>query len=303
MRRTSGPLPAVPAPASASAPVSAPAPARTPAGTVALTALACGLLLTGCGAPSGLGKGEPAPSASSQPQPETLWPAWSPASPSLSDAVTDPELQPAPDPLPDSPAVPAGGLAAMDQLDVLRADPRMGRLTRRGPVDKPGTPGVRPAVLHDLTGDRKPELISAVDLESGRVVLAVYTVREGKIVPILYTSGVRPVVEAIGVDLVVRGSATDGGEQAVRYRWDGNRMITVSEVRSYRTENTEGTAKEPGADQGQGPDQEPDGPRRSVPRSVPPPAPKQPRPPARTPPSAPPSAPSSTPTSTPSGAP
>ncbi|CAM5316016.1 lipoprotein [Streptomyces spiroverticillatus] len=194
------------------------------------------VLLAGCGAPEGLGPGEPAPSASAQPRPQTLWPAWSPESSSPSDAVTDPELQPAPDPLPDSPAVPAGGLAAMDQTDVLRADPRMRRLTRRGPVDKPGKPGIRPAVLHDLTGDGKPELICAVDLESGRVVMAAYTVRDGKIVPILYTSGVRPVVESVGVDLVVRGSATDGGEQAIRYRWDGNRMLTVSEVRSFRAD-------------------------------------------------------------------
>ncbi|MGW7412830.1 hypothetical protein [Streptomyces sp. NPDC054863] len=292
MRRTSGPLPAAPAPARP--------PARVTA--VALTALACGVLLTGCGAPAGLGKGEPAPSASSQPQPETLWPAWTPASPSLSDAVTDPELQPAPDPLPGPLAVPAGGLAAMDQLDVLRADPRMGRLTRRGTVDKPGTPGIRPAVLHDLTGDRKPELISAVDLESGRVVLAVYTVRGGKVVPILYTSGVRPVVEAIGVDLVVRGSATDGGEQAIRYRWDGNRMITVSEVRSFRTEKaentetTEDTVQEQGTGgvqdpAGQDPDQDEDSgaPGRGVPQSVSP--------------SAPPSAPASAPPSAPAGAP
>jgi hypothetical protein len=163
-------------------------------------------------------------------------------------------------------------------------------------------------VLHDLTGDRKPELISAVDLESGRVVLAVYTVREGKVVPILYTSGVRPVVEAIGVDLVVRGSASDGGEQAIRYRWDGNRMITVSEVRSFRTENT---VKEPGTGQepdpeGQNPDEEEDSgaPRRGVPQSVPPPAPKQPRPPAaRTSPSAPASAPPASRPSAPAGAP
>ncbi|GAA3489583.1 hypothetical protein GCM10018987_36660 [Streptomyces cremeus] len=151
--------------------------------------------------------------------------------------MTDPELQPAPQPLPQSPAVPAGGLAAMDQLDVLRADPRMARLTRREPVDRPGEPGVRPAVLHDLTGDGTPELISAVDLESGRTVMAAYTVRDARIVPILHTSGVRPVVESVGVDLVVRGSATDGGEQAIRYRWDGNRMITVSEVRSFRTDD------------------------------------------------------------------
>ncbi|MFJ4875442.1 hypothetical protein ACIP93_09535 [Streptomyces sp. NPDC088745] len=208
-----------------------------PAGPAAAATALCAALLAGCGSPDGLGAGEPAPSATAQPRPRTLWPAWSPESSSPSDAVTDPELQPAPQPLPQSPAVPAGGLAAMDQLDVLRADPRMARLTRREPVDRPGKPGVRPAVLHDLTGDGTPELISAVDLESGRTVMAAYTVRDARIVPILHTSGVRPVVESVGVDLVVRGSATDGGEQAIRYRWDGNRMITVSEVRSFRTDD------------------------------------------------------------------
>ncbi|MFI5803291.1 hypothetical protein [Streptomyces sp. NPDC051561] len=248
--------------------------------------VAVGLLgaVTACGAPSGLGKGEPAPAASAQPVPATLWPAWSPKSSSPSDAVSDPELQPTPEPLAGAPVVPAGGFASMDQLAVLRADPRMKRLTRHGVVEKPGQPGVRPAVLRDLTGDRRPELISAVDLESGRVLMAVYTVREGKVVPILHTSGVRPVIESVGVDLVVRSSATDGGEQSVRYRWDGHRMITVSEVRSYRNEvrhngdGTPGIATNPDA-----PSQEPGTPRTGTPRPVPsppqpPPGPSQDRP-------------------------
>ncbi|MFJ6697636.1 hypothetical protein ACIQM4_16420 [Streptomyces sp. NPDC091272] len=223
MRRASGPPAAVPAPAAAAV----------------LAALGCGVLLTGCGAPSGLGEGGPAPSATTEAQPKNLWPAWSPGSPAASDAAADPARQPAPDPLSGAPTVPPGGLAAMDQLDVLRADPRMARPAGRGAVDRPGTPGVRPAALHDLTGDRQPELISAVDLESGRMLLAVYTVREGQIVPVLHTSGLRPVVEAVGEDLVVRGPTADGGEQAVRYRWDGRRMVTASEVRSVRTTSPE----------------------------------------------------------------
>lgn len=257
-------------------------------------------VLTGCGAPAGLGKGEPAPPASAQPLPRTLWPAWSPESASPSDALTDPELQPAPEPLADGPAVPADGFASLDQVEVLRADPRMRRLARRGAVDRPGKPGVRPAVLHDLTGDGRPELISAVDLESGHVLMAVYTVREGKIVPILYTSGVRPVVEAVGADLVVRNSAADGGEQAIRYHWDGERMITVSEVRNYPTRGagegagtSEGTG-EGAADGGSGttgpgapaPGQGSGSSRGGIPRSlaphpreVPPSAPTSPTPP------------------------
>ncbi|MBB6434037.1 hypothetical protein [Streptomyces candidus] len=194
-------------------------------------------VLAACGAPSGLGRSEPAPAASAQPVPEKLWSDWSPESSSPSDAGTDPELQPAPEPLSGAPAVPAGGFSALDQVTVLRADPRMKALTQDGVRREPGAPGIRPAELRDLTGDGRNELISAVDLESGRVVVAVYTQRGSQIVPILHTSGVRPVIEAVGVDLVVRGSATDGGEQSVRYRWDGNRMITVSEVRSFRTDN------------------------------------------------------------------
>jgi hypothetical protein len=254
-------------------------------------ALGLVVLITGCGAPAGLGEGEPAPPASAQPLPRTLWPAWSPESSSPSDAVTDPALLPTPEPLADGPVVPADGFASLDQLEVLRADPRMRRLTRRGVVDGPGKPGIRPAVLHDLTGDKRPELISAVDLESGHVRLAVYTVREGRIVPILYTSGVRPVVEAVGVDLVVRSSVADGGEQSIRYRWDGQRMITVSEVRSYGVAGAGGGAGG-GTDEGEaegagdsgsgtGPDAPAPGrgsgaPRSGLPKSVAPQAPRVP---------------------------
>ncbi|MFF0742470.1 hypothetical protein ACFYVL_18925 [Streptomyces sp. NPDC004111] len=245
----------------------------------AFVALGLAGLLTGCGAPSGLGKSEPAPPASAQPLPETLWPEWSPKSTSPSDAVTDPELQPAPEPLAGAPAVPADGFASLDQLEVLRADPRMKRLTRRGPVDRPGRPGVRPPVLHDLTGDERPEMISAVDLESGRVLIAVYTVRTGQIVPILHTSGLRPVVEAVGTDLVVRSSQSDGGEQTVRYRWDGTRMITVSEVRDYPTDGDRQGGTDGGATAG--PDVRPSqAPRGGTPQPV---APRPARPPAATP--------------------
>lgn len=245
--------------------------ARVAAPAAAAAASLCAALAA-CGAPSGLGRSEPAPAASAQPVPEKLWSGWSPESPSPSDAVTDPELRPAPEPLPDAPAVPAGGFAALDQVTVLRADPRMKALTQGGVRRAPGTPGVRPAELRDLTGDGRDELISAVDLESGRVVVAVYTVRGSQIVPILHTSGVRPVIEAVGVDLVVRGSAADGGEQTVRYRWDGNRMITVSEVRSFSTDSG---ATDPDGDPQPGtpvpaPGTKPGAPPTSVPTPAPP---------------------------------
>lgn len=138
-------------------------------------------------------------------------------------------------PLPESLKVPKEGLRGMDPMEILKADPRAKGLVRLPAIDRPGQPGIRPPVLHDLTGrDGSPELIIAADVESHRTVVIVYTVRDGRVVPILYTVGSRLAVEAVGTDLVTRGAADDGAEQAVRYRWDGVRLSPVSDIKTYK---------------------------------------------------------------------
>ncbi|MFJ7160108.1 FG-GAP repeat protein [Streptomyces sp. NPDC101118] len=199
----------------------------------ALAVSAVLLALGGCAAPGGLGVGEPAPAVSAQPRPEELWPAWAIGSPEAPGAAAA-TRQPPPEPLPDGPAVPAGGMAAVDPLEVLRADKRMKPFLARGMISGPGHAGIRPPVLHDLTGDGKPDLVIGADLESGRSAIAVYTARDGRVVPVLYTSGRRMAVEALQHDLLVRTAANDGAEQAVRYRWDGRRLSVVSDEKRYR---------------------------------------------------------------------
>ncbi|MEU7578893.1 hypothetical protein AB0B50_14955 [Streptomyces sp. NPDC041068] len=201
------------------------------------------LALTGCGSTNGLGPGEAAPSVSMQPHPEAVWPAWSGTS--RAPGAEAGTRQPPPQPLKGLPKVGSGGLAAMDVHAILRADPRTRPLADRGLIDRPGRAGLRPPMFVDLTGDKKPELLVAADTESGRNVLAVYTERDGKVYPILFTSGRNLSVETIGPDLLVRTPCAEGGEQAVRFHWDGARMSTVSDVKSYKKQPDPTKTSEP----------------------------------------------------------
>ncbi|MFF1376813.1 hypothetical protein [Streptomyces sp. NPDC058308] len=207
---------------------------RRPAllGAAPFAALAA-LALPGCAGPTGLGPGESAPSVSVQPHPEAVWPAWSGSSPRSPGAEAS-TRQPPPRPLKGLPTVGSQGLASLDVHAVLRADPRTKPLAGRGMIDRPGRAGLRPPMFVDLTGDKKPEMLVAADTESGRSLLAVYTERDGKVYPILFTSGRNLSVETIGPDLLVRTPCSEGGEQAVRFHWDGARMSTVSDIKNYR---------------------------------------------------------------------
>lgn len=200
--------------------------------TAALLLCATALALGGCAAPGGLATGEPVAPVSPQPLPQTLWPAWADDSPKAAGVATG-TRQPAPSPLPDGPEVGPGGLAAVDALDVVRADKRMRQMLGKGKIDAPGRAGVRPGVLLDVTGDGKKELLVAADTETGRTALSVYAAQGGRIVPVLFTIGRRMAAESLGRDLLIRTAADDGSEQAVRYRWDGERMTVVSDERRY----------------------------------------------------------------------
>ena len=168
-----------------------------------------------------------------QPRPQPLWPAWSSTSSEAPGADTATH-QPPPEPLKGLPEVGKGGLGGLDFRKVLRADPRMRALADRATIERPGRAGLRPPALTDVTGDGKPELLVAADTESGRSVLAVYRELGGQVYPILFTAGKRVGIETLGPDLLVRSPCADGGEQAVRFHWDGVRMSTVSDIKSYR---------------------------------------------------------------------
>ncbi|MCX5198094.1 hypothetical protein OOK31_30095 [Streptomyces sp. NBC_00249] len=200
--------------------------------TAALLLCATALALGGCAAPGGLAPGDAAPPVSAQPRPQALWPAWSEESPKAPGAATG-TRQPSPAPLRDGPAVGPGGLTAVDALDVVRADRRMRQFLGKGRIHAPGGAGVRPAAYLDVTGDGKKELVVAADTETGRTALSVYRADGERIVPVLFTLGRRMAVESLGADLLVRTAADDGSEQAVRFRWDGERMTVVSDERRW----------------------------------------------------------------------
>ncbi|MET8687970.1 hypothetical protein ABZV77_27560 [Streptomyces sp. NPDC004732] len=223
--------------------------------SAALAALA----LTGCASTDGLGHGDSAPSVSVQPRPEAVWPAWA-GKTSRAPGAEAATRQPPPQPLRGL-KVGSGGLTSMDVHEILRADPRTKPLADRGMIDRPGQAGIRPPMFLDLTGDKKPDMLVAADTESGRSVLAVYTERGGKVYPILFTSGRSLSVETIGPDLLVRTPCSEGGEQAVRFHWDGARMSTVSDIKNYkRSPRPTGTSGTTGTnDQHPGPSGSPSG--------------------------------------------
>ncbi|MGW2812320.1 hypothetical protein [Streptomyces sp. NPDC001415] len=204
------------------------------AGIAAFGIAAVVLAVSGCGSRSGLVEGGRAATVALQPRPQELWPAWYESEARRDGVMASGRGEP-PVPLPESLKVPKEGLRGMDPMEILRADPRAKGLVRLPVIDRPGRPGIRPPALHDLTGhDGRPELIIAADVESHRTVVIVYTARDGRVVPILYTVGSRLAVEAVGTDLVTRGAADDGAEQAVRYHWDGVRLSPVSDIKTYK---------------------------------------------------------------------
>lgn len=140
--------------------------------------------------------------------------------------------------VPGLPKVPALTMRGVDPLAVVRADitsataqdggtgrlvdPRAaGRLalcTGAADADCP----VRPGVLHDLTGNDREELITAVDIDGRLSELRVYTVRDdGSVARILSRTAVLEGVEVAAEHLAVREPTSNPDYVSVSdYVWD-----------------------------------------------------------------------------------
>ncbi|MER5929859.1 hypothetical protein [Streptomyces sp. NPDC002054] len=125
-------------------------------------------------------------------------------------------------PVPGLPPVPGGSMRGVDALSVVRADitsatrkdngtgrlvdpravQRLARCTQA--VDGGPDCPVRPPVLHDLTGDGKEDLITAVDLDGRLSELRVYSVQNGRITRVLARRGILAGVEVAADHLAVR---------------------------------------------------------------------------------------------------
>ncbi|MEU8773254.1 hypothetical protein [Streptomyces sp. NPDC048606] len=142
--------------------------------------------------------------------------------------------------VPGLPEVTGGDMRGVDALAVVRADitsaaeqdggtgrlvdPRAVQrlaLCTDAPDGGPDCP-VRPAALHDVTGDGKAELITALDVDGRISELRVYTVRaDGAVTRILSRRGVLEGVEVAAEHLAVREPTSNPRYISVSdYVWD-----------------------------------------------------------------------------------
>ena len=142
--------------------------------------------------------------------------------------------------VPGLPRVPALSMRGVNALDVVRADitsateqdggsgrlvdpravQRLALCTQA--VDGGADCPVRPPVLHDLTGDGREELITALDIDGRHSELRVYTVRDdGRIARILSRRAVLEGVEVAAEHLAVREPTSNPQYVGVSdYVWD-----------------------------------------------------------------------------------
>ncbi|MBC9714370.1 hypothetical protein H9Y04_17565 [Streptomyces sp. TRM66268-LWL] len=142
-----------------------------------------------------------------------------------------------PTPVPGVPKIPSGDMDQAVPLDVVKADVAEDARKDRGsarlvhPVAArkmaacSGTAcPVREPVLHDLTGDGKDELITAVDIDGRMSELRVYTVKDQQVTRVLSRRAVLEGVEVAAGHLAVREPTTNPTYVSVSdYVWDEKR--------------------------------------------------------------------------------
>ncbi|MGW1767329.1 hypothetical protein ACWCQL_25110 [Streptomyces sp. NPDC002073] len=196
--------------------------------------------------------------------PQALWPDVRP-SPPVPGQHAGPSAT-----VPGLPTVPDGDMRGADVLSVVRADitaatrqdggtgelvdpravQRLALCPARG--NPPAGCPVRPPVFHDLTGDGKDELITAVDVDGRLSELRVYTVRAGKVTRVLARGSVLEGVEVAAEHLAVREPTSNPAYVAISdYEWDPDvgtmtlQQLTLDECASLKENST--PCPEPGA--------------------------------------------------------
>ncbi|GES33875.1 hypothetical protein AB0G60_23775 [Streptomyces angustmyceticus] len=160
--------------------------------------------------------------------PLVLWPDYSPAPPRRD------ENPAALVPVPHVPRVPSGSMADAKPLTVLDAD-----IAGQGQTP-PAAKAVRRPELHDVTGDGKPDLLMAVNLDPRDSELRVYTVRGSVVTRVLALRGVLAGVELAAGHLAIREPTKDPRYVSViDYLWDGDSMslwnLTLDDARTSQT--------------------------------------------------------------------
>ncbi|WP_246103025.1 hypothetical protein [Streptomyces piniterrae] len=156
--------------------------------------------------------------------PLPLWPDYSPA------PLGRDENPAVLAPVPGVPRIPSGDMADADASAVLDASVEAEGRT------PPDPKAVRRPVLHDLTDDGKPDLITVVDLDPRNSELRVFSVRDQVVTRILALRGVLAGVELAAGHLAIREPTKDQRYVSVTdYVWDGDSMglwdLTLDEAR------------------------------------------------------------------------
>ncbi|MCD0482659.1 hypothetical protein LO771_09665 [Streptacidiphilus sp. ASG 303] len=193
---------------------------RTTAGVLAA---AGALLAAGCGAPGQLHDGGRTRAVAPHPTPQALWPGAGAAS---SPSAPAPARGSAPAPL-RGVAAASGDIRTVPAAEVLEKDPALERDERVALLHCPHC-GLRPPQYRDLTGDGRPELITALVTADDRAVLRVYALRATRVVPVLglpLSPGFT--ADTVGPDLVVHDPAGPSVRTSSTYRWDGRRLAVL----------------------------------------------------------------------------
>ncbi|MFE5580022.1 hypothetical protein [Kitasatospora sp. NPDC056531] len=198
------------------------APAVALVALAVLTALAA--LAFGRPDPGGLRDEGPHPAVTPSASARPLWPGLATAPPPATTASGSATQAP-PQPVPDL-TVPGHDLTAVDVRTLLAKDPAVGGEERHA-LDSCAECAVRAPEFRDLTGDGLPELIAAVTTP-GPVVLHVYTLAGGRVLPILRVQVQQEFSAAtVGSDLWLYEPTTVTTRTTSHYQWDGVRLALV----------------------------------------------------------------------------
>ncbi|MEV0534250.1 hypothetical protein [Kitasatospora sp. NPDC050463] len=205
-------------------------PRRGPAAARGSAVALLGLLvaLAGCASPGELRDGGAARAVTPPPVPQPLWPGLAAApSPTSPATATAGRTEPPPTPVPDV-AVPGPDLTSVDLRGLLAKDPAVTADERRALAGCPDCE-VRSPEFRDLTGDGRAELLAAV-VTGGSVVLHVYTLGGGGVVPVLRVAVLTGFsAETVAGDLWLHEQSTVLSRKSSHYRWDGARLSLLEQ--------------------------------------------------------------------------
>ncbi|MEV4558034.1 hypothetical protein AB0K51_13690 [Kitasatospora sp. NPDC049285] len=197
-----------------------PSPSALARGAVLLAVVAA---VSGCGDAGRLRDAGPARTVAVRPSSEPLWPA------SEHTATATPKASGSLPPLTPVPGITVAGddIRTVEAAAVLARDPSLRQEERKALAGCQDCQ-VRPAQYRDLSGDGKPELITAALFGSGSGYLHVYALKDGQLYSVLaqqVASGFT--AETVGPELLVKDPDSGPGQTETAYGWHDDRLVTV----------------------------------------------------------------------------